>query len=166
MAVGINVAGVLLAIEPDGGVPSLPEMVVDLTDTSGTGFPALTFMSLESAGGWLLRRDVFIQCRRCFANPAVNLCRRCATHLISDMGVDVQCGATGHMADNGGERLYIHTVFQRGGSEGVPQVMETDGLHSPRSSTVWRRLRTAAGSSGESSFNGEGNIHRESIVFL
>ena len=39
-------------------------------------------------------------------------------------------------------------------------------LHSARSSTVWSRFRTAAGSSGESSFTGEGNIHREWIPFL
>lgn len=28
------------------------------------------------------------------------------------------------MTDDGGERLYIHTVFQRGGGKSVAQIME------------------------------------------
>ena len=37
---GIDIAGVLFAIGPLGGVASLEEVVIDLADTAGTG-PAL-----------------------------------------------------------------------------------------------------------------------------
>ena len=42
------------------------------------------------------------------------------------MGVDVQRGGGGDMADNGGESLGVHPMFQSGGCEGVSEVMETN----------------------------------------
>ena len=39
--VGIDIAGVLFAVGPFGGIAAFKEMVVDLTDAAGTG-PALT----------------------------------------------------------------------------------------------------------------------------
>ena len=44
------------------------------------------------------------------------------------MGVDIQRGAAGHMADDSGERLYIHPVLQGGSGEGMPQIMEANML--------------------------------------
>ena len=44
------------------------------------------------------------------------------------MSVDVQCGAAGHMTDDCGERLHIHTVLQGGGGKGMTQIMEVDVL--------------------------------------
>ena len=44
------------------------------------------------------------------------------------MSVDVQRGAAGHMADDGGERLYIHPVLQGGSGEGMPKIMEANML--------------------------------------
>lgn len=44
------------------------------------------------------------------------------------MSVDVQCGAAGHMTDDCGERLHIHTVLQGGGGKGMTQIMEADVL--------------------------------------
>lgn len=44
------------------------------------------------------------------------------------MSVDVQRGAAGHMADDGGERLYIHPVLQGGSGEGMPQIVEPKSL--------------------------------------
>lgn len=36
-----------------------------------------------------------------FGDPTVNLYRRCPTYLVCDVGVDVQCGTAGYMADDG-----------------------------------------------------------------
>ena len=36
--------------------------------------------------------------------------------------------SAGHMADNGAQRLDVHAVFQGGGGEGVPQIMEPQAL--------------------------------------
>ena len=44
------------------------------------------------------------------------------------MGIDVQCGGGRHMADDGGQRLDVHAVFQRVGGEGMPQVVKADVL--------------------------------------
>ena len=39
------------------------------------------------------------------------------------MGVGVQCGGTGHMAQDGREGLNVHPVGQGVGGEGVPQIL-------------------------------------------
>lgn len=46
---GINVAGVLFAIGPDGGVAALPEIFGDLADTSGARLATLSFVGPEDA---------------------------------------------------------------------------------------------------------------------
>ena len=51
--VGVSVPGMLFAIWPDWGVSALPERFVDLGNTSGARFTALTFVSLEGAGSKL-----------------------------------------------------------------------------------------------------------------
>ena len=42
------------------------------------------------------------------------------------MGVDVQRGGRGDMADDGGKGLGVHSVFQSSGCEGMPEVMESN----------------------------------------
>lgn len=44
------------------------------------------------------------------------------------MGVDIQRGAAGHVADDGAQRLDVHSVLQRGGGEGVPEIVEPEAL--------------------------------------
>ena len=44
------------------------------------------------------------------------------------MGVDIQRGAAGHMADDRGKGLHIHAVLQGGSGEGMPQIMEANML--------------------------------------
>lgn len=41
------------------------------------------------------------------------------------MGVGVQRGGAGHMAQDGGQHLDVHPVGQGVGGEGMPQIMET-----------------------------------------
>ena len=48
---GVHIAGVFFAIWPDGGVPSFPQMVVDLADTAGAWLAALTLVGLKGAEG-------------------------------------------------------------------------------------------------------------------
>ena len=44
------------------------------------------------------------------------------------MGVDVQRGAAGHMADDRRKSLHIHAVFQGGSGESMPQIVEPEVL--------------------------------------
>ena len=41
-------------------------------------------------------------------------------HIVRNMGIDVQRGGAGDVADDGGQCFYIHAMFQRIGSENVP----------------------------------------------
>ena len=64
--------------------------------------------------------------------PPVDLVRRALPHGIGDVGVGVQGGGAGHMADNGAQRLDVHAVFQGGGGEGVPLRYNYDKPEKPR----------------------------------
>ena len=44
------------------------------------------------------------------------------------MGVGVQRGGTGHMAQDGREGLNVHPVGQGVGGEGVPQIVEPNSF--------------------------------------
>ena len=83
----------LFAVRPDGGVASLPQVVVDLSDAPGAWFTAFPFVRLEGAGSELpgcgsrLRRGLDL------ADSLVDFTCRRLPHLISDMCVDVQRGA-------------------------------------------------------------------------
>ena len=44
------------------------------------------------------------------------------------MGVDIQRGAAGHVADDSAQRLDVHSMLQRGGGEGVPEIVEPEAL--------------------------------------
>ena len=50
----------------------------------------------------------------------VDFHRRPLSHLVGYMGVGVQRGRAGHMAQDGGQRLDVHPVGQGVSSEGVP----------------------------------------------
>lgn len=113
------------AVRPDGGVPSLPKVIVDLNDAAGAWFAPLPFVGLKGAGSRFSGSSFYFSLRLCLSNPLVDLCRRCPLHLICHMSVDVQGGgAAGHMTDDGGECFYVHSMFQRDGDEGMSQFME------------------------------------------
>ena len=80
------------------------------------------FPRLEGGHGalfWflLLRFDFHL------SDALVDLYRCPLPHLVGDMGVGVQCGGTGHMAQDGREGLNVHPVGQGVGGEGVPQIL-------------------------------------------
>lgn len=60
------------------------------------------------------------------ADALVNLCSGLPLHIVRDVGVDVQCGGAGDVADDSGEGLHIHPMFQRVGSENVSEIVEAD----------------------------------------
>ena len=99
-------------------------MVVDLADTAGARFAPLSLVGLEGAGGWFLGCRFLPGFRFGSPDSLVDLVRRVLPHGIGDVGVGVQGGGAGHMADDGAQGLDVHAVFQGGGGEGVPQIVE------------------------------------------
>ena len=123
---GVDIAGMLFAVRPDGGVAALPQVVVDLSDASGAWLATFTLVRLEGAGSGFLCGG-FCFCRKLgLADSPVDFACRCLPHLIGDVGVDVQRGAAGHVPDHRGEGFDIDSVFQRHGGEQVTQVVEAD----------------------------------------
>ena len=49
-------------------------------------------------------------------------------HFVGDVGVDVQRGGAGDVANNGGQGLDVHAMFQGVGGECVSEVVEADML--------------------------------------
>ena len=100
---GVDIPADALAIGAPGGVFSLPEVVVDLVDAAGSPFAVLGLVRLEavpvSAGLSLLllgHRGIG------FADLVVDFHRRLLLHGISDVGVNIQCGCRGNVANDGG----------------------------------------------------------------
>ena len=73
---------------------------------------------------FLLLRD------HCLGDAPVDFHRRLLSHLISDMGVGVQRGRAGHMAQDGGQRLDVHPVGQGVGCKSMPQIVEPNPIAS------------------------------------
>lgn len=112
LTVGIDVAGVLFTVWPDGGVTPLPEFFIDLGDTAGTCFAPLALVGLEGVGGWLSGCYLSHCLRIRLSDALVDFCCRRPAHLIGDVGVDVQRGAAGDVPDDGGEGLDVHAMLQ------------------------------------------------------
>lgn len=118
----------LFAVRPDGGIPSLPQIVVDLSDAPSAWFAAFPLVRLEGAGGEFPGRGFRLLCGLDLADSPVDFACCRLSHLIGDVGVDVQSGAAGHVTDHRGEGLDVHSVFQGHGGKQVTEVMETDML--------------------------------------
>lgn len=88
-------------------------MVVDLGDAACTCFAPLAFVGLKGAGGGLSECCSGFYLWNSFNNALVNFCRRHLAHLIGDMGVDVQRGVAGHVPNDSGECLGVHSMLQR-----------------------------------------------------
>ena len=92
------------ALSVDGGrVAALPQMVVDLADAAGAWLPALAFVGLEGGRSGLRRLNILFLSGFRFCDSSVNLGGSSPLHLVCHMGVDVQRGAAGHMANDGME---------------------------------------------------------------
>ena len=83
--IGVDIAGVLFAIGPLGGVASLEEVVIDLADTAGTGPALAAHIGLEVGHSRLFRLDRggflpwlrSVLLRRYLADAAVNVGSGC-----------------------------------------------------------------------------------------
>ena len=116
----------LFAVRPDGGIPSLPQIVVDLSDAPSAWFAAFPLVRLEGAGGEFPGRGFRLLCGLDLADSPVDFACCRLSHLIGDVGVDVQSGAAGHVTDHRGEGLDVHPMLQRHGGEQVAEVVEAD----------------------------------------
>ena len=56
----------------------------------------------------------------------------CESHIVGDVGVDVQRSGSQHMTRHGEERFYIHAVLQRQRCEGMPLRYNYDNPENPR----------------------------------
>ena len=61
------------------------------------------------------------------------------------MGVDIQRSATGYMADNSGQGLDVHPMFQGGGRKCVPEIVKSDA---GQAGVFQQRLQPAVGGAG------------------
>lgn len=98
---------------------AFPQVVVDLRDTAGAWLAPLSFMGLEGAGRQLLVRSLLLFPRLGLADALVDLVRRALPHGVSDVGVDVQSGGAGDMANDGG--------YGKAGPSGVRILVECGG---------------------------------------
>ena len=112
----IHVLGHALAVDL-GGVAALPQVVIELGDTPGSRFAVLALDRLKGgSAGWFRRLPL-----RRFSpgDGPVNFVRRLLPHFVGDMGVHVQRGGTGHVADDCGQGFHVHPVLQSAGGKGV-----------------------------------------------
>ncbi len=111
---------------------SLPEILFDLLEVSGAR-PAAGGMDrsewLLCVGRLRLLLRLLLHLTPC--DPLVDVHRRLLPHLVGDVGVGVQGGGGGDMADDGGERLDVHPVFQGHGGKSMPQIMKSDSTCTP-----------------------------------
>ena len=120
---GVDIAGVLFPIWPDGGVAPLPELPIDFGGTARTRFAPLSLAGTEGAGGWFSGCGFnFLWVRP--ADAPVDFYGRRPAHLIGDVGVDVQRGAAGYVTDDGGEGLDVHSMFQRNRGKCVSKIVK------------------------------------------
>ena len=108
----------------DGGVAALPQVGVDPADAAGARLAPLAFVGPEGAGRQFLGRSLPLFPRLGLADAPVDLVRRALPHGVGDVGVGVQGGGAGYMADDGAQSLDVHPVLQGGGGEGVPEIVE------------------------------------------
>ena len=119
---GIDAFGMLRAVRPGGGVAALEEVVIEFIDAASAGLSDAPHDRLKVGKGIL--RCLRSVLRHFIAQAAVDLGGSFTEHVAGDVGVDVQCGCRRHMAQHGGERFHIHTVFQRQRCESMAKVVE------------------------------------------
>ena len=110
---GVDIAGVLLAVDPGGRVAALPQVRPLLRDASGAGSALLARDGLEVghaglfalAGVIVLPRRRTALRRRSLADTPVDVGRGLPLHIVGDVGVDVQRGRRRHVTQHGGSVL-------------------------------------------------------------
>jgi len=129
---GVDVAGVLFAVDPGGRVAALPQVRPLLCDTSGAGSALLARDRLEVgydglfalAGGSIPPRLVAVLRRRRLADAAVDVGGGLPLHIVGDVGIDVQRSRRRYMAQHGGEGLDVHAALECQRCKGVAQVVK------------------------------------------
>lgn len=124
---GIYIPSHALSID-NGRVSAFPEVFADLADTAGAGLAALALVGLEGGGRRVSWHRVNFLGGFAFDNSTVYLSGGGPLHLVGHMGIDVQRGTAGHMANDGRKSLDVHTVLQGSGGEGVAQIVEAESL--------------------------------------
>ena len=95
--------------------------------------PTPTFPHLEGGHSALLG-PLLLGFDFCFGDSLVDFHRRSLPHIVGDMGVSIQRGGAGHMAQDSGQRLDVHLVGQGVGGEGVPILYSKDKTENPHKS--------------------------------
>ena len=115
-----------LAVGVGRSVPSLIQVVFYHRDTARPRFAYFRLVRREFDRGGIFpflpryRRHLGV----CTADFAVNMHCRLPLHGIGDMAVNIKRGCRGHMTYGCRERFHIHTVLQRHGRKGVPQIVK------------------------------------------
>ena len=131
---GVDVAGVLFAVDPGGRVAALPQVWAFLCDASSAG-PALfasNRLEIGHAGLFVLARGSILPrlgttLRRCrLTDATVDVGRGLPLHIVADVSVDVQRGRRRHMAKHGGECFDIHAALERQRRKCMAQIVEAD----------------------------------------
>ena len=131
---GVDIAGVLFAVDPCGRVAALPQVRPFLRDASGARPALLARDRLEVGHARLfaLAGDSFLPRRRAalrqrsFADAAVDVSCGLPLHIVGDVSVDVQRSRRRHMTQHGGEGLDVHAALERQRCVGMARVMEAD----------------------------------------
>ena len=125
---GVDRVDLALAVGVGGRVAPLEQVVVDLVDAAGAGLADFAVVGLEFRS---LRRVFLLG--GCFPagalagrkglpspDPLLDRSRRLDLHGIRDVAINVDGRGGRDVADDGGERLDVHAVLQRGGRERMP----------------------------------------------
>ena len=96
----------------------------DLMDAAGAGLAPLPRVRPEGGHGWVLRLLGFLGWHLLLPDPLVDFGRCLPLHGFRHVGVDVQGGAGGPVPHHRREGLHVHTVLQRRGHKGVPEIVE------------------------------------------
>ncbi|MBQ8829951.1 MAG: hypothetical protein IJ022_07675, partial [Burkholderiaceae bacterium] len=94
------------AVDTPRRVFALPEVVIDLVQAAGAGFAVLAFVGLETALVGVLRLLVRRHLGVGPADLTVDPGRRLELHGVGDVGVDVQGGGRGDVADDHRQGLH------------------------------------------------------------
>ena len=127
LGMGVDRAGMTLAVGVDDAVTALPEADTGLEDAARTGTAAVALYRLKvivigDGGNYQPLGTLHA------GDGPVDGISGLLLHIVRDMGVDVQCSGRGDVADDSGQGLDVHAVFQGEGGEGVAQIVEPQVL--------------------------------------
>lgn len=125
---GVDRVDLALSVGVGGSVAPFEQVIVDLIDAAGAGLADFAVAGLEFRplrrvfllGGRFPACALAGRKRLPSPDPLLDLPRRPDLHGVRDVAVDVDGRGGRDVADDGGERLDVHSVLQRTGRERVP----------------------------------------------